>query len=121
MQTDELSATLAALANPTRRAILTRLADGEATVKELAEPFAMSLPGISKHLQVLREAGLVVQGREAQWRPCRLDARPLKEVADWVGHYRRFWEEGFQVLDDYLAEVRQAEERGREQGDGHGE
>jgi DNA-binding transcriptional ArsR family regulator len=111
---DQLSTTLAALANPTRRAILTRLAEGETTVKELAEPFAMSLPGISKHLQVLRDAGLVVQGRDAQWRPCRLDARPLKEVADWVDRYRRYWEERFQVLDDYLAEVQQAEERSRE-------
>ena len=105
MATDHLSATFAALADPTRRAILARLAQGEATVTELAEPFALSLPAVSKHLKVLRRAGLVRQGRQAQWRPCRLEAGPLEEVADWVEHYRRFWEESFDRLDDYLREL----------------
>ena len=91
MPPDALSATFAALADPTRRAILARLMEGEAAVTELAEPFDMSLPGISKHLKVLERAGLIARGRTAQWRPCRLEAGPLKEVADWVEHYRRFW------------------------------
>jgi DNA-binding transcriptional ArsR family regulator len=102
---DHLSATFAALSDPTRRAILARLSSGEATVTELAEPFTMSLPAVSKHLKVLERAGLIAKGREAQWRPCRLDAGPLKEVADFTEHYRRFWEESFDRLDDYLREL----------------
>src|SRR4051812_44762248 len=109
MATDPLSTTLAALADPTRRAILTRLAAGEASVKELAEPFAMTLPAVTKHLKVLQRAGLITQGRRAQWRPCRLDARPLREVADWVEHYRRFWDESLDRLDDYLTELQKGE------------
>src|SRR5437763_6310739 len=104
-QVDQLSATFAALADPTRRAILARLAGGEATVSELAEPFALSLPAISKHLRVLQRAGLVEQGRQAQWRPCRLKAEPLRDAADWVAQYRRFWEASFDRLDDYLREL----------------
>jgi DNA-binding transcriptional ArsR family regulator len=107
MATDHLSVTLTALADPTRRAILARLARGEATVTELAEPFALSLPGVSKHLKVLQRAGLITQGRQAQWRPCRLQAAPLKDVADWVEHYRQFWEQSFDRLDDYLRELQQ--------------
>lgn len=103
---DHLSATLGALADPTRRAILARLASGEASVTELASPFAMSMPAISKHLKVLERAGLIVRGREAQWRPCRLQAGPLREVAGWVEHYRKFWEESFDRLDDYLRELK---------------
>lgn len=102
MTTDTLSLTFAALSDPTRRAILARLAKGEATVKELAEPFDMSLPAISKHLKVLERAGLITQGRKAQWRPCRLDAAPLKEAADYIGRYRQLWEDRFDRLDDYL-------------------
>ena len=98
----QLDTTFAALADPTRRAILARLAGGEATVTELAEPFAMSLPAVSKHLKVLEHAGLIARGREAQWRPCRLEVGPLKEAADWIGGYRRFWEESFDRLDEYL-------------------
>ena len=112
MPTDQLSATFAALADPTRRAILSRLTRGEATVTELAKPFDVTLPGISKHLKVLERAGLVARGRNAQWRPCRLRARPLKDVAHWVEHYRRFWEESLDRLDDYHKEV-QAEEKAR--------
>src|SRR5438477_11169450 len=108
MATDPLSATFAAIADPTRRAILARLAAGQASVTELAEPFAMSLPGVSKHLKVLEHAGLIARGRTAQWRPCRLEAAALKEVADWVEHYRRYWEESFDRLDQYLKEVRAA-------------
>src|SRR3984893_5393216 len=99
---DSLSLTLAALADPTRRAILARLALGETSVTELAEPFEMSLPAVSKHLKVLERAGLIARGRDAQWRPCRLQAGPLKDVADWVEHYRRFWEESLDRLHDYL-------------------
>jgi DNA-binding transcriptional ArsR family regulator len=102
VNSDQLSATFAALADPTRRAILAKLTNGEASVTELAEPFDMSLPAISKHLKVLESAGLVVRGRDAQWRPCRLDPAPLKDVAEWLGEYRRFWEESFDRLDDYL-------------------
>jgi DNA-binding transcriptional ArsR family regulator len=109
MATDQLSNTFAALADPTRRAILARLARGEATVMELAEPFALSLPGVSKHLKVLQRAGLITQGRQAQWRPCRLEAGPLAEVATWVEHYRRFWEGNFDRLDDYLRELQNLE------------
>ena len=103
---DHLSATFSALADPTRRAILARLAAGEATVGELAEPFAMTLPAVSKHLKVLERAGLIARGREAQWRPCRLKAAPLKDAADWIDHYRRFWEESFDRLDEYLSELK---------------
>ena len=109
MPADTLTATFAALADPTRRAILSRLSRGEASVTELARPFDVSLPGISKHLKVLERAGLVARCRKAQWRPCRLQARPLRDVADWVDHYRRFWEESFDRLDDYLREVQKKE------------
>ncbi len=102
MTSDRLSSTFAALADSTRRAILARLISGEASVTQLAEPFDISMPAISKHLKVLERAGLIARGREAQWRPCRLDANPLKDVADWVAHYRRFWTESFDRLDDYL-------------------
>lgn len=103
---DQLSATFGALADPTRRAILGRLASGEASVTQLAEPFEMSMPAVSKHLKVLERAGLIARGREAQWRPCRLDAAPLKEAADWVEEYRRFWEQSFDRLDEYLLELK---------------
>jgi DNA-binding transcriptional ArsR family regulator len=109
MVTDELTATFAALADPTRRAILARLADGEATVNELAEPFHLKLPTVSKHLKVLQKAGLVRQSRKAQWRPCRLEPAPLKEVADWVERYRRIWDERLNQLDAYLAELQEKE------------
>jgi DNA-binding transcriptional ArsR family regulator len=105
MATDQLSITFAALADPTRRAILARLASGETSVTELAEPFQLSLPGVSKHLKVLQRAGLITQGRKAQWRPCRLEAARIKEVADWTERYRRFWDESFDRLDEYLQEV----------------
>jgi len=103
---DRLSATFGALADPTRRAILARLSAGEASVTELAAPFAMSMPAISKHLKVLERAGLIGRGRQAQWRPCRLQAGPLQDVAGWVQHYRRFWEGSFDRLDDYLQELK---------------
>jgi len=103
MTPDRLSATFAALADPTRRAILARLISGEASVTELAEPFDMSMPAISKHLKVLERAGLIARGREAQWRPCRLEAGPLKDAAGWLEHYRRFWEQSFDRLGDYLS------------------
>jgi DNA-binding transcriptional ArsR family regulator len=109
MQTDELSSTFAALADPTRRAILARLADGEATVNELAEPFHLKLPTVSKHLKVLQRAGLVTQSRKAQWRPCRLEPAPLKDVADWVERYRRIWDERLNQLDAYLTELQEKE------------
>jgi DNA-binding transcriptional ArsR family regulator len=113
--TDQLSVTFAALADPTRRAILARVAQGEATVMELAEPFELKLPTVSKHLKVLREAGLVTQGRQAQWRPCRLEATPLKEVADWVERYRANWEERMGQLNDYLQTLKtEEEEHGRQ-------
>ena len=111
MDTDHLSATFAALADPTRRAILARLSAGETSVMKLAEPFDMSLPAVSKHLKVLERAGLIERGREAQWRPCKLSAQPLKEVADWVDHYRRFWGESFDRLDEYLKEIQAKEKR----------
>jgi DNA-binding transcriptional ArsR family regulator len=107
---DRLSVTFAALADPTRRAILARLAGGEASVTELAKPFDLSLPGVSKHLKVLQRAGLITQGRNAQWRPCRLEAPPLREVADWVGKYRRFWDESFERLDEYLEQLKKEKE-----------
>jgi DNA-binding transcriptional ArsR family regulator len=102
---DSLTSTFAALADPTRRAILARLSSGQLSVTELAAPFDMSLPAVSKHLKVLERAGLIARGRDAQWRPCRLDAAPLKVVADWVGHYRRFWTESLDRLDAYLDEL----------------
>ncbi|GCA51037.1 transcriptional repressor SdpR [Sinorhizobium sp. KGO-5] len=106
---DQLSSTLSALADPTRRAIVARLAAGEATVNELAAPFDMSLPAVSKHLKVLERAGLISRGRNAQWRPCRLEAAPLKEIADWVERYRHFWEGSFDRLDSYLHELQRNE------------
>ena len=112
---DPLSATFAALADPTRRAILTRLTSGEASVTELAEPFEMSLPAVSKHLKVLERAGLISRSRDAQWRPCRLDAGPLKEVSDWVESYRRFWEQSFERLDHYLRQLKAREEKRRKE------
>ena len=105
MATDQLSVTFAALADPTRRAILARLALGEASVTELAKPFDLSLPGVSKHLKVLQRAGLITQSRNAQWRPCRLEGGRLKEASEWVGEYRRFWDESFQRLDDVLQDL----------------
>ena len=111
MSPDRLSTTFAALADPTRRAILARLAAGETSVTELAAPFAMSLPAISKHLKVLERAGLIARGREAQWRPCRLEAGPLKDVAEWLEHYRRFWEQSFDRLDDYLRKLQRKEKK----------
>ena len=118
MQTpaDPLSTTFAALADPTRRAILARLAEGEATVGELAAPFDISLPAISKHLKVLQRAGLIEQSRQAQWRPCRLTPEPLRDLADWVAQYRRHWEESFDRLDEYLREI-QKEDRRDDHGD----
>jgi DNA-binding transcriptional ArsR family regulator len=110
---DRLSETFGALADPTRRAILARLASGEASVTELAQPFAMSMPAISKHLKVLERAGLIARGREAQWRPCRLQAGPLQDVAGWVEHYRRFWEESFDRLDEYLRELKKQNSKNR--------
>jgi DNA-binding transcriptional ArsR family regulator len=107
----DLSVTFGALADPTRRAILARLASGEATVSELGEPFEMSGPAISKHLRVLERAGLISRGREAQWRPCRLVGAPLKDAADWLEEYRRFWEDSFDRLDDYLRELQAKDKR----------
>jgi DNA-binding transcriptional ArsR family regulator len=107
---DSLSATFAALADPTRRAILARLSQGETSMSELARPFAMSGPAVSKHLKVLEKAGLISRGREAQWRPAKLAPAPLKDVADWVSDYRRFWDESFDRLDDYLAELQKKDD-----------
>lgn len=119
MANDQLSLTFAALADPTRRAILARLASGERSVTELAEPFQLSLPGVSKHLKVLQRAGLITQGRKAQWRPCRLEPGRLKEVSEWVGDYRSFWDESFDRLDDYLREIIDKEKQdGRSNDDG---
>jgi DNA-binding transcriptional ArsR family regulator len=119
MSSDSLSATFAALADPTRRAILAKLSSGQASVTELAAPFEMSLPAVSKHLKVLERAGLIARSREAQWRPCQLDAGPLKHVAGWIEHYRRFWTESFERLDDYLHELKNKEnKRGRKQRTG---
>ena len=116
MQTDPdiLSTTFAALADPTRRAILARLAKGEATVTELAAPFDLSLPAISKHLKVLQRARLIEQGRQAQWRPCRLNPAPLRDAADWIGQYKRHWEESFERLDAYLRELHDDQEQDKE-------
>jgi len=116
-QPDALSSTFAALADPTRRAILARLAQGEASVTELAAPFDMTQPAISKHLRVLERAGLIEQGRQAQWRPRRLRAGPLRDVADWVGQYRRHWEESFERLDAYLRDVQDSQEQGNDDDD----
>jgi DNA-binding transcriptional ArsR family regulator len=111
MPADTLTATFAALADPTRRAILARLIEGQASVNEIAEPFDMSLPAVSKHLKVLEHAGLIERAREAQWRPCRLSAGPLKQVADWTEPYRHFWEESFDRLDEYLHELQTKEKK----------
>jgi len=113
--TDQLDRTFAALADPTRRAILARLASGEATVTELAAPFDISLPAVSKHLKVLERAGLIARGRERQWRPARLEATPLRDVAEWTERYRRFWEERYERLDEYLEDL---QDRGKEKDDG---
>lgn len=113
MSAASLNATFAALADPTRRAILTRLARGETSVKELTRPFRISAPAVTKHLKVLERTGLIVRSRRAQWRPCRLQAKPLEEVADWVGRYRRYWEGSFDRLDAYLAEAQRLEKRPR--------
>ena len=117
MPADQLSTTFAALADPTRRAILARLVSGECSVTELAEPFDMSMPAVSKHLRVLERAGLIARGREAQWRPCRIEAAPLKEVADWAERYRHVWEARLDRLDDYLQELTRSKEKthGRQQ------
>ena len=115
---DQLSATFSALADPTRRAILARLALGETSVTELARPFEMSMPAVSKHLKVLERAGLIARGREAQWRPCRLDAGPLKEAASWIEEYRRFWEESLDRLDKYLREIKEGRTKSKTNGSG---
>ena len=112
---DPISSTFAALADPTRRAILARLASGEASVTELAQPFEMSLPAVSKHLKVLERAGLIARGRRKQWRPCRLEPAPLKDVSDWVEEYRRHWEESFDRLDEYLKELREKKNQEKEE------
>lgn len=109
MTTTQLDSTFAALADPTRRAILARLTKGQASVTELATPFKLSMPAITKHLKVLERAGLISRGRQAQWRPCRLEAKPLREAADWIEHYRRFFDESFERLDDYLREIQRKE------------
>jgi DNA-binding transcriptional ArsR family regulator len=112
---DTLSSTLSALADPTRRGILARLSQGSATVNELAEPFAMSLPAISRHLKVLESAGLISRGREAQWRPCRLETGPLQQLDDWLGTYRKFWEGSFDRMDSYLKELTGRQAEGKKQ------
>lgn len=112
MQTDPLSAQFAALADPTRRAILARLSEGEASVNELAEPFDISLPAVSKHLKVLEKAGLISRGREAQWRPARLEPMALKGIAEWMEHYRRYWDASFDRLDAYLKKIQKGDDRG---------
>jgi len=114
MPTDHLTLTFAALADPTRRAILARLSSGAASVTELAEPFDMSMPAISKHLKVLERAGLIARSRDAQWRPCTLEAARLKEVSDWLEHYRRFWEQSFDRLDEYLRQLKKNKEKKHE-------
>jgi DNA-binding transcriptional ArsR family regulator len=116
---DHLSMKFAALADPTRRAILARLALGETSVTELAEPFAMSMPAVSKHLRVLEQAGLISRGREAQWRPARIEPRALKDLDDWLEKYRRFWEESFDRLDAYLREVQSKGSKERKNGRKH--
>ncbi|HVP44619.1 MAG TPA: metalloregulator ArsR/SmtB family transcription factor [Terriglobales bacterium] len=119
MPTDHLSATFAALADPTRRAILARLASGECSVTELAEPFDMSMPAVSKHLRVLERAGLIARGRQAQWRPCRIAGGPLKEVADWAERYRHVWEQRLDRLERYLQELQTKEMKKKEKHHGH--
>lgn len=116
MTADPLSTTFAALADPTRRAILARLAAGEATVTELAEPFEMSLPAVTKHLKVLQRAGLISRGRHAQWRPCRMEARPLKHATGWLEHYRRFWDQSLDRLEDYLKELQAQDKKEKKHG-----
>ena len=111
MSADQLSSTFAALADPTRRAILARLVTGECSVTELAEPFDMSMPAVSKHLRVLERAGLIARGREAQWRPCRIEAGPLKDVSDWIEDYRHIWEARLDRLGDYLKELKKKEKK----------
>lgn len=111
---DQLSLTFGALADPTRRAMLARLSKGEASVTELAEPFAMSMPAITKHLKVLEKAGLISRGKDAQWRPCHLKAEPLKEVNSWLDQYRKFWEERFDRLDEYLKKIQSEENKNNE-------
>jgi DNA-binding transcriptional ArsR family regulator len=111
MTDDPLSATLFAIADPTRRGLLARLARGDATVNDLAEPYDMSVAAVSKHLKVLEQAGLISRGRQAQWRPCRLDAQPLRAVADWVGDYRKFWERNLESLDAYLTALQRRPRR----------
>lgn len=113
--TDQLSTTFAALADPTRRAILGKLSRGEKSVNELASPFNMSLPGISKHLKVLQRAGLIERGKQAQWRPCRLKAKPLRDVSNWIEQYRKFWEERFDRLEDYLQQLQAREKKAGKQ------
>jgi DNA-binding transcriptional ArsR family regulator len=113
---DRLTNTFAALADPTRRAILARLMSGQASVTELAEPFRMTMPAVSKHLKVLERAGLIARGREAQWRPCRLEGEPLRDVAEWMEPYRRFWDESFDRLDDYLQEMKQEIQKEKRDG-----
>lgn len=118
MSADQMSTTFAALSDPTRRAILERLATGEASVKELAAPFEMSLPAITKHLKVLERAGLISRSRDAQWRPCKLEAKPLQDASDWIEQYRQFWEENFDRLDAYLKELQSEEPKSKEKKDG---
>jgi len=113
---DQLSVTFAALADPTRRAILARLSRGEASVTDLAKPFDLSLPGVSKHLKVLQRAGLITQSRNAQWRPCRLEGARLQEASEWVGEFRRFWDESFERIDEYLAELQKEKKSNGNQG-----
>jgi len=120
MPADRLSTTFAALSDPTRRAILARLSTGELSVKELAEPFNMSMPGISKHLKVLEHAGLIARGRDAQWRPCRLEAAPIKEATEWMDQYRKFWEERFDRLEEYLQTLQQKRSRKQSKEKGNG-
>jgi DNA-binding transcriptional ArsR family regulator len=117
---DQITATFAALADPTRRAILARLALGETSVTEIAAPFEMSMPAISRHLKVLEKAGLISRGREAQWRPCKLKAEPLKQAADWLDEYRRFWEQSFDRLDEYLKALQIKEKRDVRKNSGNG-
>jgi len=116
MPSDQLSTTFAALADPTRRAILARLSQGEASVTDLAKPFDLSLPGVSKHLKVLQRAGLITQSRNAQWRPCRLEGARLQEASEWVGEFRRFWDESFERIDEYLAELQKEKKSNDNQG-----
>jgi len=116
MPSDQLSVTFAALADPTRRAILARLSQGEASVTDLAKPFDLSLPGVSKHLKVLQRAGLITQSRNAQWRPCRLEGARLQEASEWVGEFRRFWDESFERIDEYLAEFKKEKKSNDNQG-----